>query len=204
MKFLFDIAPVLLFFITFKFAEHDPTQAISWAERFLGPGVTATTAPVFLATAVAIIVSLLQVLWVKFIARKKVDAMLWISLAIIVIFGGLTLYLKNELFIKWKPTILYWVFAGILVYGQMSGKNFIRMLMKGQIKVSDAIWNRYQFFWIVFFVAIGIVNLIVAYAFDTDFWVNFKLFGLTCLTLIFTIVSAVWLTKHVREDENVG
>ena len=116
MKFLFDIFPVILFFGAFKGAESFPQEALALASSFMGDGVTATTAPVFIATVTAIVATILQVLWLK-IKGAKVETMLWISLAVIVVFGGLTLWLKNEMFIKWKPTILYWIFAGVLAYG---------------------------------------------------------------------------------------
>ena len=118
MKFLFDIFPVILFFAAFKGAEYFPDGALSLASSFMGDGVTATTAPVFIATVTAILATILQVGWLK-LKGAKVEPMLWISLAVIVVFGGLTLWLKNEMFIKWKPTILYWIFAAVLGYGQL-------------------------------------------------------------------------------------
>ena len=128
MKFLFDIFPVILFFAAFKGAEYFPDGALSLASSFMGDGVTATTAPVFIATVTAILATILQVGWLK-LKGAKVEPMLWISLAVIMVFGGLTLWLKNEMFIKWKPTILYWIFAAVLGYGAHSGRSFIRMLM---------------------------------------------------------------------------
>ena len=128
MKLLFDLFPVILFFAAFKIAEGQPDAAIALAERFMGEGLTAMTAPVFIATVVAIAATFLQVGWLM-LRGRKVEPMLWISLAVIVVFGSLTLYLRNEMFIKWKPTILYWIFGGILVYGNIAGRNFIRMLL---------------------------------------------------------------------------
>ena len=111
MKLLFDLFPVILFFAAFKIAEGQPDAAIALAERFMGEGLTAMTAPVFIATVVAIAATFLQVGWLM-LRGRKVEPMLWISLAVIVVFGSLTLYLRNEMFIKWKPTILYWIFGG--------------------------------------------------------------------------------------------
>ena len=105
MKLLFDLFPVILFFAAFKIAEDQPDAAIALAERFMGEGLTAMTAPVFIATVVAIAATFLQVGWLM-LRGRKVEPMLWISLAVIVVFGSLTLYLRNEMFIKWKPTIL--------------------------------------------------------------------------------------------------
>ena len=201
MKFLFDIFPVILFFAAFKGAEHFPDEAIGIAGSLIGDGVTATTAPVFLATVTAIIATFLQIGWLK-LKGRRIEPMLWISLAVIVVFGGLTLWLKNEMFIKWKPTILYWIFSGILLFGSFTGRNFIRTLMKNAIEMPDAAWAKLQWMWIAFFVLVGILNLIVAYSFPTEIWVDFKLFGLIGLTLIFTIAAAVWMTRQAAERQN--
>lgn len=201
MKLLFDFLPIILFFATFKGAEHFSEGSLGLVQSILGDGITALTAPVFLATIVAIVATFLQIFWLK-LKGQKVEPTLWISLAVIVLFGGLTLYLKNEWFIKWKPTILYWIFGAILFYGNLAKKNFIRLLMKGQIEMPDAAWGKLQSMWIGFFIFAGFVNLAVAYAFSTDVWVNFKLFGLLALTMIFTIGVAVWMTKQASEGQN--
>ncbi|WP_295480948.1 septation protein A [uncultured Sutterella sp.] len=201
MKLLFDLFPVILFFAAFKGAEHFPADALALAERLLGDGVTATTAPVFLATVTAIAATFLQIGWLK-MKRAKIEPMLWISLAVIVVFGGLTLWLRNEMFIKWKPTILYWIFSSILLWGSFTGRNFIRILMKNAVEMPDAAWSKLQTMWIVFFIVVGVLNLIVAYSFPTEIWVNFKLFGLISLTLIFTIGAAVWMTKQSTPRQN--
>ena len=191
MKLLFDLFPVILFFAAFKIAEGQPDAAIALAERFMGEGLTAMTAPVFL-----------QVAWLM-LRGRKVEPMLWISLAVIVVFGSLTLYLRNEMFIKWKPTILYWIFGGILVYGNFAGRNFIRMLLsKAEIEMPGHAWGTLQNMWIGFFAAMGVVNLLVAYLCSTDTWVNFKLFGLMGLTLVFTIGIGVFMTKHAVTRQN--
>ena len=196
MKLLFDLFPVILFFAAFKIAEGQPDAAIALAERFMGEGLTAMTAPVFIAT------TFLQVGWLM-LRGRKVEPMLWISLAVIVVFGSLTLYLRNEMFIKWKPTILYWIFGGILVYGNIAGRNFIRMLLsKAEIEMPGHAWGTLQNMWIGFFAAMGVVNLLVAYLCSTDTWVNFKLFGLMGLTLVFTIGIGVFMTKHAVTRQN--
>ena len=128
--------------------------------------------------------------------------MLWISLAVVVVFGGLTLWLRNEIFIKWKPTILYWVFAAILIYGNVSGRYFIKTLMKGQIDMPEKAWSTLQNLWIGFFAVTGVVNLAVAYTMPTEIWVNFKLFGLMALTILFTIGVAFYMTKHAVGGQN--
>ena len=202
MKLLFDLFPVILFFAAFKIAEGQPDAAIALAERFMGEGLTAMTAPVVIATVVAIAATFLQVGWLM-LRGRKVEPMLWISLAVIVVFGSLTLYLRNEMFIKWKPTILYWIFGGILVYGNIAGRNFIRMLLsKAEIEMPGHAWGTLQNMWIGFFAAMGVVNLLVAYLCSTDTWVNFKLFGLMGLTLVFTIGIGVFMTKHAVTRQN--
>ncbi len=202
MKLLFDLFPVILFFTAFKVAEGQPDAAIALAERFMGEGLTAMTAPVFIATVVAIAATFLQVGWLL-IRGRKIEPMLWISLAVIVVFGSLTIYLRNEMFIKWKPTILYWIFGGILVYGNVVGRNFIRLLLsKAEIEMPDGAWTKLQNMWIGFFGVMGVVNLFVAYLCSTDTWVNFKLFGLMGLTLVFTIGIGVFMTKHAVTRQN--
>ena len=191
MKLLFDLFPVILFFAAFKIAEGQPDAAIALAERFMGEGLTAMTAPVFIATVVAIAATFLQVGWLM-LRGRKVEPMLC-----------LTLYLRNEMFIKWKPTILYWIFGGILVYGNIAGRNFIRMLLsKAEIEMPGHAWGTLQNMWIGFFAAMGVVNLLVAYLCSTDTWVNFKLFGLMGLTLVFTIGIGVFMTKHAVTRQN--
>ena len=202
MKLLFDLFPVILFFATFKLVEKSPDAAAAFGQQFLGDGLTALTAPVFLATVVAIAATFCQVAWLL-IRGRKVEPMLWISLAVIVVFGGLTLYLKNEMFIKWKPTILYWVFGSILLWGQFTGRNFIRMLLgKAQIEMPDAAWQKLQQLWIGFFAVMGVINLAVAYTFSTEIWVDFKLFGLMALTLVFTIAVGWFMTKNAVPGQN--
>ena len=184
MKLLFDLFPVILFFAAFKLAEGDPEAAIALAERFMGDGLTAMTAPVFIATVVAIAATFVQVGW-------------------LMLRGSLTLYLRNEMFIKWKPTILYWIFGGILVYGNVAGRNFIRLLLaKAEIEMPERAWGALQNMWIGFFAAMGVINLLVAYLCSTDTWVNFKLFGLMGLTLVFTIGIGVFMTKHAVTRQN--
>ena len=202
MKPLFDLFPVILFFATFKFAENSPDMAMDLASRVIGDGLTTMTAPVFLATIVAILATVCQVGWL--LARgRKVEPMLWISLAVIVVFGGLTIYLRNEMFIKWKPTILYWIFAAILLYGNFVRKNFIRLLLaKAEIAMPEQAWGKLQNLWIGFFAVVGLINLTVAYTCSTDTWVNFKLFGLMALTLVFTIGVGVFVTKYATSRQN--
>src|SRR3954466_5323452 len=178
MKFLFDLLPVICFFIAFKF----------WG--------------IFTATAVAIATTLLEVAYVK--ARgRKVDTMLWISLSIIVVFGGATLWLHDETFIKWKPTVLYWLFAVILLGSDFAfGKNLIRAMMEKQLILPAAVWRNLNLSWAGFFLLMGAANLYVAFHFPTETWVNFKLFGGTGLMLVFIVVQGLMLSRHIEHEEN--
>ncbi len=179
MKLLFDLFPVILFFVTFK---------------FFG---------VFAATAAAIVATFVQVAWVKY-RHGKVDTMLWVSLGIITVFGGATLLLHDETFIKWKPTVLYWFFsAALLLSPILFNKNLMRALLQEKMSLPDSVWRNLNLAWSVFFAVLGVVNLYVAFSYSTDTWVNFKLFGATSLMLVFILVQSAMLSKYVEEDKKV-
>lgn len=196
MKFLSDFFPIIFFFAAFKYGESDPQFACELLNRVMSE-VTVDQAPVLLATLVAIVCTFIQV-GLKYARGSKPEPALWISLAVIVVFGSLTLWLHNEWFIKWKPTILYWVFAGILTYSVLTGKLFIKKLMGKDMEMPADKWKIAEIACIVFLIVIGFVNLFVAYTFSTDVWVNFKLFGLMALTFIFTIGLAFWILKNAK------
>jgi intracellular septation protein len=127
--------------------------------------------------------------------------MLWVSLAIITLFGGATIYFHNDTFIKWKPTVLYWCFSAALLVSQVAlGKNLIRMMMQHQITLPDAIWQRLSLAWALFFGAMGLVNLYVAFNFSTAAWVDFKLFGFTGMMFAFVIAQSVFLSKYLKDS----
>ena len=198
MKFLFDLLPIIFFFGTFKYAESHTDVAVSFATQLLGSGITAEMAPILLSTAVAILASLVQLIYL-IVMRRKIETMFWISVAVIVIFGGMTLYFRDGAFIKWKPTILYWTFAAILLWGECTGRNFMKkMLEKAEMNLPESAWQTLQRAWIGFFIAMGVINLLVAYLFSTDTWVNFKLFGLMGLTIVFTIGIGFLSQKQVQ------
>ena len=195
VKFFFDLFPIILFFGAFKFGESDPQTAADILSAITG-GTGPEHAPVLLATLVAIVASFIQIA-IVFARGKKPEPMLWISLAVIVVFGSLTIWLQNEMFIKWKPSILYWIFGGILTFAHCTGRNYIKKLMSAaEIELTDALWNTLQNAWFAFFASVGVINLAVAYTCSTDTWVNFKLFGLMSLTLIFTIGMGFWIAKN--------
>jgi intracellular septation protein len=204
MKFLFDMFPVILFFGVFKWGEGHTDAAQSMVGQYLsglvsGGSVGPEQAPILLATAVAIIATIAQIGFL--LARgRKVDAMLWVSLAIIVVFGGATIYFHNEAFIKWKPTVLYWVFALVLVGAQLLlNKNLIRLMMKAQIDLPDPIWIRLNMAWAAFFAAMGVINLYIAFNFPTSTWVNFKLFGFMGLMIAFVVGQTMFLSKYIKD-----
>ncbi len=178
MKLLFDMFPVILFFIAFKMGD------------------------IFVATGVAIAASLAQIAWLK-LRRHPVENMQWVSLGIIVVFGGMTLVLHDETFIKWKPTVLYAAFAIALLVGRyMMGRNLITAMMGKQVRLPEPVWDRLNIAWVVFFVVLAVLNLVFAFRFSTDVWVNFKLFGSLGLTVLFVIAQAFYFSRHVLEDES--
>ncbi len=178
MKFVFDLFPVILFFVAFKL------QGI------------------YVATAVAIVATFVQIGWV-WVRHRRVDTMLWVSLAVIVVFGGATLLLRDETFIKWKPSVLYWLFGGVLLGARIFfGKNLIRAVMAKEIKLPDDVWNKLNASWVGFFAVMGIANLFVAYNFDTDTWVNFKVFGGLGLTLAFVLLQGLALARFMEPERN--
>ena len=204
MKFLMDMFPVILFFGVFKWGEGHADSAQALVSQYLsglvsGGSVGPEQAPILLATAVAIIATMAQIGYLL-LRGRKVDGMLWVSLAIIVVFGGATIYFHNEAFIKWKPTVLYWVFAVVLMGAQiLMGKNLIRLMMKAQIDLPDPVWNRVNMAWAAFFAAMGVVNLYVAFNFSTSTWVNFKLFGFTGMMIVFVVAQTMFLSKYIKD-----
>ena len=182
MKFLFDLFPILLFFIAYK---------------FFG---------IYVATAAAIAASFVQVgaFWLK---HRRFETMHLITLAVIAVFGGLTLALRDDTFIKWKPTLVYWILAGLLLASQWIGeKTIIERMMSAQIALPAPVWKRLNLSWGIFFVALGAANIYVAFFYGLDLdvetrrdiWVNFKVFGLLGLTLLFTVAQAFFMAKHIQ------
>jgi intracellular septation protein len=177
MKLLLDFFPIILFFVAFKFAG------------------------IYVATGVAIAATVVQIAWLRF-SRGKVEPMQWVSLGVIVLFGGATIIAHNETFIKWKPTVLYWLMGGALLVGQLLfRKNLLKSLMGAQMELPDAAWRAMNWSWTGFFAVMGVLNLWVAYNFDTDTWVNFKLFGGLGLMAVFVVGQALYLGKYLKADE---
>ena len=177
MKLLIDFFPIILFFVAFKFAG------------------------IYVATGVAIAATIGQIGWLRH-RTGKVEPMQWVSLGVIVLFGGATIALQNETFIKWKPTVLYWLMAGALMAGQLIfHKNLLKSLMGSQLELPEAAWRVTNWSWITFFGIMGVLNLWVAYHFDTDTWVNFKLFGGLGLMVVFVVGQALYLGRYMKTEE---
>ena len=175
MKFLFDFFPILLFFVAYK------------------------VYGIYAATIVAIVASVMQVGYIWF-TQRRVENMHLITLAMVVVFGGATLLLQDELFIKWKPTVVNWLFALVLLGSQFYGeKTIIERLMGATVTLPNPLWTRLNLSWTGFFVFLGVINLYVVYNYDTDTWVNFKLFGMMGLTLAFVLVQGVFLMKYMDQ-----
>ena len=210
MKLLLDFLPLLLFFGSFKYADlHKDWAAVFASEHFgflvSGGKVGPEEAPVLLSTLVVIVATLLQVLILK-ARRQKVDLMLWISLVLVVVLGGATIWFHNENFIKWKPSGLYWAMAlAFWISNAFFGKNLLKTMLGKELELPDAIWLRLNRAWVLFFGALGFVNLYVAYNFSMSTWVDFKAFGVTGLILLFTLGQGLYLSRHLppveREDE---
>lgn len=203
MKLLFDLFPVILFFATFKYAGVRPDDAALWAGELLGSSsISPAQAPILLATVVVILATIAQIAWVRF-RHGKVDRMLWVSLALVVLFGGMTLVFQNEAFIKWKPTLLYWIFAASMGFAALVlKKNVMQSMLGAQLQLPEPVWQRVNLSWLLFFLTMGALNLIVAFNFSTDIWVDFKLFGGMGLMLVFVVAQGLFLSKYM-EDKDV-
>jgi len=179
-KFLFDLFPLILFFVGYKIAG------------------------MYAATAIAIAAGIAQILWIK-ISGKRIEGMHWINLGVIVIFGGATLWLQDDTFIKWKPTVLYWVFGAALLISQFfMGRNLMQKLLGEKVSMSAHAWTKMNISWAIFFILAGAANLFVAFSgyFSNDQWVNFKVFGLMGLLVAFVIGQSIWLGKHMQPSDD--
>lgn len=176
MQLLADYFPLLLFFIAFKL------QGL------------------YVATAVAIVASITQIAYFKY--RGRVSPIHWLSLAIIVIFGGATLLLQDETFIKWKPTVLYGLFGAVLAVGKLAfGRDLIAYVLK-DVTLPAPVWSSVTWSWIAFFAAMAVANWYVAFNFSTDAWVNFKVWGGIGLFLVFALGQGVWLSRYLAEERS--
>ena len=175
MQLLADYLPLILFFIAFK-----------WAG-------------IYVATAVAMAASVLQIIYFKM--RGKVSAIHWLSLVIIGVFGGATLFLQDETFIKWKPTVLYGLFGAVLAVGKVAfRRDWIAAVLK-DLTLPAAVWSAVTWSWIAFFAAMAVANWYVAFHFSTETWVDFKVWGSIVLFLVFAVGQGLWLARHLPQEE---
>jgi intracellular septation protein len=177
MQFLIDLLPVIAFFVAYK------------------------VAGIYVATAVLIVGVLAQtaVAWIR---HRKVSGMLLTSAVLVLVFGGLTLLVHDATFIKWKPTIVNWLFAVAFLVSQfMKGPSIIQRMLGENVTLESADWKRLNLMWVAFFAVSGVLNLWVAYNFDEATWVNFKLFGLMGLTLVFALLQGVWIARKAEPTD---
>lgn len=172
MKFFIDLLPVIIFFVVYKYTD------------------------IFYATFSAIIVSIFLAI-TTYLIKKKIEKMVLINTLLITILGGLTILLKDNTFIMWKPTAIYWLFALVLIVSQLLfKKNLMKQMLGKQVKLQDHAWNHISMNVIIFMIGIGFLNLYVAFNFDENTWVNFKLFGITFLLFIFMIYLALYISRE--------
>jgi intracellular septation protein len=177
VKLLIDFFPIILFFGAFQF----------WG--------------IYVATGVAIVATIAQIAWLRW-HHGKVEPMQWLSLGIIVLFGGATILAHDETFIKWKPTVLYWLMGATLMAGQLVfRKNLLKSVMGSQLELPEPAWRTMNWSWIVFFALMGVLNLWVAFNFDTAAWVKFKLFGGLGLMALFVVGQALYLGRYMKPDD---
>ncbi|ELY6244599.1 septation protein A [Cronobacter universalis] len=177
MKQLLDFLPLIVFFVVYKL--HD----IFWA-----------TAALIVATALAVIYS-----WYKY---RKVEKMTLVTFVLVAVFGGLTIYFHNAEFIKWKVTIIYALFAGALLIGQwVMKKPLIQSMLGKEITLPPHAWSRLNIAWALFFIFCGLLNIYVAFWLTEAVWMNFKVFGIPGLTLVFTLLSGVYIYRHMPQEE---
>ena len=177
MKIIADLFPVILFFIAYKLFD------------------------IYVATQVAIAAAALQLLWSK-VVHGRIEKMHWITLALLILFGGLTLALRDPTFIKWKPTVVNWLFGiAFLGSGLLMERGLLRRMMEHAVSLPDPVWRRLNMVWINFFFLMGALNLYVAYNYSEETWVNFKLFGFMGLTLLFLLGQGFYLARHIVDEK---
>jgi intracellular septation protein len=198
MKFLFDLFPVIVFFAAYKLAGGGDKGG----SCIVTPDTPITQDPILLATGLAIVATLGQVGWLL-LRRKKVDGMLWVSLAIVTLFGGATLVLRDPTFIQWKPTILYWSFSAVFLLSPLFLRRpLAQAMLEEKISLPPKIWGRLNASWVAFFAFMGAVNLAAVRTLSCNDWVNFKFYGFTGLMLLFVMGQALFLARHVDAKES--
>jgi intracellular septation protein len=209
MKLLLDFLPIILFFGTFRYADGHKEWAAAFATDHLGFLVSGGVvglgeAPVLLATVVVMVATLTQVA-VMLAARMKIHVMLWVSLGLVIVFGGATIWFHSETFIKWKPTALYWLMGSALWVSQaLFRKNLLQAVIGDELVLPTPVWRNLNIAWIAFFTLMGLLNLYVAFNYSTSTWADFKVFGATGLMLVFTIAQGIYLSRHLEPDTDAA
>lgn len=189
MKLFFDFLPIVLFFIAYKFG----------GGTYLWDGQDYDIKGIYVATAVMIVATICQNAYSWF-RHGKLEKSHLITLVMVVTLGGATLWLQNPNFIMWKPTVVNWLFAAAFLGAQFFTKqSLLERMMSEHLQLPNFVWSRLNFAWIIFFILSGVANLYVAFNFDEATWVNFKLFGLLGLTILFIIAQSVYLSRHIIE-----
>ncbi|MEZ5448946.1 MAG: septation protein A [Thiolinea sp.] len=202
MKFLFDFFPVVLFFLAYKFFGDLPPSWIALANSI--PLVELSQDEpkhaILFATLIIILATLLQNI-LHYATHRRFERMHLISLGILLAFGSLTIVLKDSAFIQWKVTVFNWIFALAFIGSQYIGsrKTLVERMMSHAMQVPGEIWRKANWMWALFFIFIGIVNLLVAYNFSEEVWVDFKLFGVLGMTFVFVVAQAFYLQRHMIE-----
>ena len=176
MKQLLDFLPLVIFFAVYKFFD------------------------IYIASGALIAATALQLI-VTYALYRKLEKMHIITFVMVTVFGTLTLVFHDDAFIKWKVTIIYSLFAIGLAVSQLMNKSFIKGMLGQEMQVPDAIWAKVTWYWALFFLGCGLVNIYVAFSLPLETWVNFKVFGLTALTLINTVITVIYLYKHLPEEQ---
>jgi intracellular septation protein len=189
MKFLFDFFPLLLFFAALKVYD------------------------IYVATAVAIAAAIIQV-GVHWVRKRNFEVTHIVTLVIVTVFGGLTLLLHDDTFIKWKPTVVYWIFSVILFGTHFIGeRTALEHLLGKQVELPEQVWTRQNAEWAVFFLVLGVLNLLVAFYWiphyfpnldvktQNEYWASFKVFGTTGLTFVFVIYQAFRMAPHMQTGD---
>ncbi|NJM12659.1 MAG: septation protein A [Synechococcaceae cyanobacterium SM1_2_3] len=177
MKLLFDFLPIVLFFVAYKLAD------------------------IYVATGVLIAVTLAQLGW-TWLRQRRIEKLPLFTAGLVLVLGGATLIFHDPNFVKWKPTVVNWLFAAAFIGSRLiGGKTLLERMMGTQLELPAPVWVKLTFAWATFFLAIGLANLYVAFTFDENTWVNFKLFGMLGLTLLFVLAQALYISRHIKSDD---
>lgn len=205
MKLLLDFLPLLLFFGVYMLAGRNVEWATALANEYFGSLVSggvirAEEAPALLATIAVIVGTLFQLVALK-LMRRKIEMMLWVTLALVAVLGGATVWFHNPTFIKWKPSGYFWAMAlGLWMSRVVFKKNLLRTLMGGEIELPEFVWQRLNIVWVAFFSLMGFLNLYVAFSYPESTWVTFKVFGITACMFVFMAVQVVFISRYLKDD----